>query len=272
MADPPKLADIALESEGGQSHVVNTDARFRYWLADLEKRHLADLRFSDVARALRALSSAYVERRATGLAKHRDLDGAGKRAAFALYYGPLHFVLVQSILRELAPEPRFGVVLDLGCGTGAAGAAAASLTSPPLVVSAIDTHPWALDEARLTYGCFGLSADVRRGDAARVRVPRGASLIVAGFIVNELTDTARGALLESLQSARLAGASVLIVEPISLRVSPWWPSWQEAFTAAGGRADEWRFSIELPGIVKRLARATGLHPEKMTARSLFFAP
>jgi SAM-dependent methyltransferase len=249
---------------------VNAQPPFARWLADLEKRHLADLRFSDVARALRALSSAYVERRATGLAKHRDLDGVGKRAAFALYYGPLHFLLIQSILREVAPKLSPGLVLDLGCGTGAAGAAVASFTSPPSVVSAIDSHPWALDEARLTYGCFGLSADVRRGDVARVRVPRGGSLIVAGFVANELTDPARATLLESLRSAGKAGTGVLIVEPISLRVSPWWQSWQESFTTLGGRADEWRFPIELPGIVKRLARATGLHPEKMTARSLFF--
>src|SRR4029453_8085497 len=158
---------------------------------------------------------------------------------------------------ELAPVPRYGVVLDLGCGTGAAGAAAASLASPPSAGTAIDSHPWALDEARLTYGCFGLSADVRRGDAARMRAPRGAALIVAGFVVNEFTDASRATLLENLRTASKAGASVLIVEPISLRVSPWWQSWEEAFTTLGGRADEWRFPIELPGIVKRLARATG---------------
>ena len=248
---------------------MSSDSRFAVWLDDLEERHLANLRFSDVARALRALSSAYVERRATGLAKHRDLDGAGKRAAFALYYGPLHFLLVQSILQEIAPGLVRGVVLDLGAGTGAAGAAAASFTSPASTMTAIDSHPWALDEARLTYRCFGLNADVRRGDAARVRIPRETTLIVAGFFVNELTDQARAVLLEGLRSAAKAGVAVLIVEPISLRVSPWWQSWETAFAALGGRADEWRFPIELPGIVKRLARATGLHPEKMTARSLF---
>ena len=34
------------------------DARFDRWLAALEARHLADLTFSEVARALRALSAA----------------------------------------------------------------------------------------------------------------------------------------------------------------------------------------------------------------------
>jgi predicted RNA methylase len=248
---------------------VAIDARFRDWLDDLEKRHFADLRFSDVARALRALSSAYVERRATGLARHRDLDGAGKRAAFALYYGPLHFLLVQAILRELVPALSPGVMVDLGCGTGAAGAAAATLTPIPSVVSAVDSHPWALDEARLTYRTFGLTAEARRGDISRVRLPRGTSLIVAGFVVNELADDARTALLETLHSACSGGVSAIIVEPISLRVSPWWSEWEKAFSDIGGLANEWRFPIQPPSVVKRLARATGLKPEVMTARSLF---
>ena len=33
-------------------------------------------------------------------------DGAGKRAAFALYYGPMHFLLVREIVRGLCPSPR----------------------------------------------------------------------------------------------------------------------------------------------------------------------
>ena len=239
------------------------------WLDDLEQRHLADLRFSDVARALRALSSAYVERRASGLARNRDLDGAGKRAAFALYYGPLHFLLVRAILHELVPELASGLVVDLGCGTGAAGAAAASFTAIPSVVSAIDSHPWALDEARLTYRTFGLTADVRRGDATRVRLPRGASFVVAGFVVNELTEDRRSALLDSLHSACRSGVSALIIEPISLRVSPWWSEWQTAFADIGGQADEWRFPTDIPPLVRRLARATSLKPDVLTARSLF---
>lgn len=67
------------------------------FLEGLEQRHLADLRFSDVTRALRALSSAYVERRETALAGGAALDGAGKRAAFALYYGPIHFLKLKVV-------------------------------------------------------------------------------------------------------------------------------------------------------------------------------
>ena len=87
----------------------------------LEARHLSELTFKEVRHALQALSSLYVERRER-MADGAALDGAGKRAAFALYYGPMHFLLVREIVRALALRaPRR--ILDLGCGTGTAGAA-----------------------------------------------------------------------------------------------------------------------------------------------------
>jgi SAM-dependent methyltransferase len=235
---------------------------FDKFLEALEQRHLADLRFSDVTRALRALSSAYVERRETALAGGAALDGAGKRAAFALYYGPIHFLLVQHIMRELGGMPAPGTIVDLGCGTGVAGAAVASVAGATQV-RGIDTHPWALDEARFTYRSLGLGGETRRAHAAKTRFPPDTSFIVAAFVVNELSERDRAALL-----ANLKGQRALIIEPISRRISPWWPEWEKAFIAAGGRSDEWKFRIEPPPIVKRLARAAGLHPEVLTARSL----
>ena len=214
-----------------------------------------------MTRALRALSSAYVERRETALADHKALDGAGKRAAFAMYYGPIHFLLVQHIVRELGAAPDRGTVVDLGCGTGVAGAAVATAATP-LKVLGIDTHPWTLDEARFTYRAFGLTSDVRRGDASRTRFPADTSFIVAAFVVNELKEADRAMLLGQLQSAK---TRVLIVEPISNRISPWWPEW---VAALGGRADEWKVRVDSPPLVKRLARAAGLRPEVLTARSL----
>src|SRR5258705_7503583 len=93
------------------------------WYAALEARHLATLTFPEVRRALQALSSLYVERR-DRLVPGRALDGAGKRAAFAMFYGPLHFLIVREIVRDLrAAEPPLVRVVDLGCGTGVAGAA-----------------------------------------------------------------------------------------------------------------------------------------------------
>jgi SAM-dependent methyltransferase len=242
---------------------------FQLFLESLEKRHFSDLRFSEVTRALRALSSTYVERRTTALPAQKALDGAGKRAAFALYYGPIHFDLVQNILAEVGAPKSSGLVVDLGCGTGVAGAAVALSTAPPSRVVGIDTHPWALDEARFTYRELGLSGEVRRGSAPRTRIPHDASFVVGAFVVNELNDGDRGLLLDSLRAAAARGVAVLIVEPISLRISPWWKAWADAFLAMGGRADEWRFRFDPPMIVKRLARASSLRPESLTARSLF---
>jgi ubiquinone/menaquinone biosynthesis C-methylase UbiE len=243
--------------------------QFHTFLQELEKRHLADLRFSDVTRALRALSSAYVERRETALVAHKALDGAGKRAAFALYYGPIHFLLVQHIIRELGVVPARGTVVDLGCGTGVAGAAvatAASAEGAALPILGIDTHPWTLDEARFTYKTFGLRFDVRRGHASRTRFPSDTSFVVAAFVINELSDGDRGELLRHLKvAATSAATSVLIIEPISQRISPWWDEWTREL---GARADEWRVRVDMPPIVKRLAKAAGLRPEVLTARSL----
>jgi ubiquinone/menaquinone biosynthesis C-methylase UbiE len=255
---------------------------FSTFLNELEQRHLADLRFSDVTRALRALSSAYVERRETALAGRKALDGAGKRAAFALYYGPIHFLLVQHIARELGVTPGHGTVVDLGCGTGVAGAAvatslgaealakAAAPAGAALQVLGIDSHPWALDEARFTYQAFGLRFDVRRGHAARTRFPADTSCIVAAFVVNELNDADRAALLREFirltaDTTRADSTKILVVEPISTRISPWWPEWADAL---GAQAHEWKVRVHLPPIVKRLAKAAGLRPEVLTARSL----
>src|SRR5438477_258532 len=63
--------------------LTSPDDPFARWMAALEARHLAQLTFSEVSRALRALSSTYVERRQK-LAAGAALSGAGKRAAFAL--------------------------------------------------------------------------------------------------------------------------------------------------------------------------------------------
>jgi hypothetical protein len=93
-------------------------APFAAWIAALDARHLATLTPSEVARALRALSSCYVERR-DKLAGGQALATAGKRAAFALFYAPIHFLLTQQMVRALAPAPaRVTDLLDLGCGTG----------------------------------------------------------------------------------------------------------------------------------------------------------
>src|SRR5215831_18980272 len=77
-----------------------TTAQLETWLATLEVRHLSDLTFSEVSRSLRALSATYVERR-DRLREGAALSGAGKRAAFALFYSPIHYLLIERIVQHL---------------------------------------------------------------------------------------------------------------------------------------------------------------------------
>jgi len=246
-------------------------APFDAWLEALEARHLERLRFPEVSRALRALSSAYVERR-DRLAHGAALDGGGKRAAFALFYGPLHFLTVREIVLRLpAPDPPIDTIVDLGCGTGAAGAAWATTTPGgrhPQIVG-IDRHQWAVAEAAWTYRAFGLRGRATQEDSVRARIPLRRAGLLAAYVVNELTDDARARMLERLLDAVRRGAAVLVVEPISRRAAPWWDEWVQAFAPLGGRADEWRFDATLPDIVRRLGRAAGLSAAEVTARSLY---
>jgi SAM-dependent methyltransferase len=249
--------------------VSPTDDRFAHWIAALEAKHLAELTFPEVSRALRALSSTYVERRQK-LAQGAALSGAGKRAAFALFYGPLHHLLLTHIVEHL-PNASANVqtLLDLGCGTGASGAAwAAACAKPPRLVG-IDRHPWAIGEAAATYRAFRIPATVRQGDIATAMLPKGPVSILAAFAMNELGDSEREALLARLVARGAQGDRVLIVEPLAGFVARWWNRWRETFEAAGGRADEWRLRTELPPIVAKLDRAAGLNHREITGRSLW---
>jgi hypothetical protein len=245
-----------------------SDERRDRWLAALETRHLADLRFAEVTRALRALSAIYVERRER-LAAHSAIDTAGKRAAYALYYSPLHYLTVGAIVQGLGATRPMSRLLDLGCGAGAAGAAWGSAPAIPPELIGVDTLPWALEEAAFTYRTVGLDGVTRRGHAARLPIARGVDAVVAGWMVNELDAASRSALLPTLMQAARRGAQILIVEPIGNRISPWWSEWARAFAAAGGRQDEWRVPTTLPDLVKRLAVAAGLRHDTLTAKSLY---
>ena len=239
------------------------------WLRTLEQRHFANLTFAEVTRALRALSSTYVERRER-LAHRSAFDSAGKRAAYALYYGPLHFLTVSQIVDALSLAARPARhILDVGCGGGAAGAAWAVRLAPRAQVTGVDSHPWALAEAAATYRSFGLRADTRRGQAARIVVPRSADAVVAGWVLNELDEASRTDVKALLLEAARAGTQVLVVEPIATRVSPWWAEWARDFESIGGRADQWRFTVQLPELIERLDRAAGMRHDQLKARSLF---
>lgn len=246
-----------------------SDQAFVHWLAALERRHLASLTFPEVSRALRALSSAYVERRGK-IADGSALSGAGKRAAFALFYAPLHFLIVEHIVDALKlSRQRASTLVDLGCGTGAAGAAWANHCPMIQRVIGVDRHPWVLGEAQQTYRAFGVSAEMRQLDIARAIFTTERAAFVAAFTLNEMDDIPRDALLGRLVQRGENGDSVLVVEPLAGFVAPWWGKWRNRFVDAGGRADEWRLRTELPPIVAKLDKAAGLDHREITARSLW---
>ena len=137
-------------------------------------------------------------------------------------------------------------------------------------VSGFDRSAWAIAEANWTYQQLRVGGRATRQDLTRVEFrPRRGLGILAAYAINELPDAARAAVLPRLLDAGQQGAAVLIIEPIARRLAPWWSAWESAFTAAGGRADEWRLPSTLPPRQAQLAKSAGLNPRELTARTLF---
>lgn len=248
------------------------DDPFPSWFDSLEHRHLADLEFAEVRRALQALTRWYVEKRETrrGSRPGAALDGRGKRAAFALFYGPLHFLVVRHIVSELgAASSPLSSILELGCGTGVGAAAWALQFDRRPALSGVDTNDWAVTEARWNWRQLGLVGKTTRGDLARVRLPGREGGVLVAYVANELNAEPREAMLGRLLDAAGRGARILVVEPIARSIVPWWDSWARAFEQRGGRADTWRFRPTLPERLRLLDKAAGLDHGELTGRSLF---
>jgi SAM-dependent methyltransferase len=246
----------------------HVDDVFARWLALAEQRYLAELTRPELGRALRALSACYVERRGK-LASGHALESRGKRAAFALYYAPLHFLTVREIARRLdgASGASGALVVDVGCGTGAAGAAWALTTSAK--VRGSDVSPWAVAEAGWTYRTLGVRGTTSRGSVSSLRLPSRPSTLLAAFVVNELPPQDRAVALERLVDAARKGHQVVVVEPIAKKLTPWWGEWERGFRPVGGRTQEWRFRVELPRLLRDLDKSAGLDHRELTARTLW---
>lgn len=251
--------------------------RFDAWIDDACGRCMPPLTFPEVRKGVRALSSLYVEKRNERSWAHRALDGAGKRAAFATCYAPLHFLTLHHGLLSLEPswlerpEPPRRVV-DLGGGTGAAGAAVASSLERPAPVVAIDRSGWALGEARRTYAAFGLSARTVRGALPRaLPQPKAGDVWVAGWSVNECDEASRAELLRGFEAACSAGIRLIVAEPLAGPVTPWWDDWRERLARHGVRAATVREGIDLPAWLRKLDLAAGLDHSTLGAR-LFWGP
>jgi SAM-dependent methyltransferase len=242
---------------------------YERWIEALLERHLRELTLREVGRALKQLTQDYVQQR------HRlqagAFEGRGKRAAFAMYYGTRHFLLVCEVLRRLEANPVATNVLDLGCGTGVAGAAVALAIGPKARVMGYDTMPWAIEEARQTFRDLGVRGGALKNDIARMKWPDTPQTVVAAFAINELAVEDRRQMQSRLLAQAKTGGSVLILEPLARPITPWWDDWAGIFSKAGGRADEWHFDLPLPERVHVLGKAAGLNPRELGARTLWLA-
>ena len=61
---------------------------------------------------------------------------------------------------------------------------------------------------------------------------------------------------------------MLILEPLARGVVPWWSDVTERVVALGGRADEWKLTVDVPPIVGLLGKAAGLDYRELRFRSL----
>lgn len=241
--------------------------QFDSWIEALFERWMRVLTHQEIARALRSLSRDYVQRRAR--LKGKALEGRGKQAAFALYYGPRHFVIVQEALKAIGARAQPRTVIDLGCGSGVAGAAWALLSNPPAPLVGVDLNADLLREAQQTWRELGLRGGTIRSHLARYRWPKPPLDIVAAFALNELDDADRERLWQVLTRQVQAGSRVLIAEPLATGITPWWQDWAKRAEAQGGRADEWHFEATLPEKVMLLGKSAGLNSRELGARTLW---
>ena len=197
------------------------------WLDALVARHTSALSRPEFLKAVRALSARYVERRAE-IPRRSPVDSAGKRAAFAAFFAPLHLLTAREVARALgADEGLMPQLIDLGCGTGAASAGWALACDRPPDIVGIDRHAWSLDEAAWNWRSLGLRARTRRADlvhavAELTRRPRPA----------QGTSVARG--LEHQRTGRPSAARAPPGPPDTR--GPWLPGPRDRATGPHGGA------------------------------------
>ena len=162
--------------------------RLERYAGEARERAARTLAPRELHRAVRALSSLYVERRDKGRLAERAVEGAGKRAAFALFYSPLHFLTVRQIVEQLgAHRPAAPLIIDLGCGTGAAGAAWA-ISGGGAAVFGVDVNRWVLEELRFNLRCLGLRGRTKQINLAHYHLPSRCEAIILAYTLNEVLN------------------------------------------------------------------------------------
>ncbi len=252
-------------------HPPEDAARVDAWLDAARRRVAPGLAFHEIRRAVQAISSLYVERRASAGLSAKSTESVGKRAAFATYYAPLHLLIARHAAGRLPGPARSAVqrIHDLGCGTAAAGVGFALGCSGNATVLGIDRSGWSLAEARHTLAAFGLPGRTRRASLPEA-LPRlrPGDAIVAGWSANELETPARARLLDFLLEAARRHHTILVLEPLARGIAPWWPTFASSLAPEGVQDLEIRFETPLPEWVAKLDEASGLDHSELRARAL----
>jgi len=246
------------------------------WLAALEQRHLANLTKQEFTRAVRALSARYVERRGQ-LPNRSPLDSAGKRAAFALFYAPLHFLTAELTLARSAVRTDLTTLVDLGCGTGVCGAAWALAHRVSPAITGVDASAWAIDEARWNWRTLGLRGHGVRGDlltTARGLLRQSNSTlattgVIAGWTINELAKSDREHLLDVLDQLLARGAALVVLEPLARGVAPWWEEWAARLAPRGVHEGDVKAEVDLPAPLDAFSDAAGFRKKELGVRVMY---
>jgi hypothetical protein len=248
---------------------------YEAWLNARITQAERELSFREIRKGVQAIQADYLGRLKGRTLGGRAMEGRAKRAAFATFYAAIHHATVYGWLQTepLGSLPRFQALHDLGCGTGAVGAAVARSLETRPELRGLDQHPWAVSEARDCYRLFGLRGGARRGTlpGGLPRIGAG-ELIVAGWSFNELDDRARESLIDPLKRSLGRGAGLLLFEPISEKICPWWSSWVRALQSQGAQEHRVKFAWDRPEWIRRMDRAAKMNHSILSARVLTCLP
>ena len=104
-----------------------------------------------------------------------------------------------------------------------------------------------------------------RASAGRLRRPARPSLIVCGYVANELSEDDRARLGGMLSESVRHGSRVLVIEPLARTAAPWWTDWTARLP--GARLDEWKLRVTPPDVTRTLGESAGLTPTQVNVRT-----